>query len=159
MIPVIPTVYITDFFFWFNEVYPYESRTVYECTKITGIDDPDAGMKAAIKIKKQIPWGEGDPTDFPNDYTQNERTALEQLARGSCEHSPTIIDWKRELQDEHGVFPGAYIYYFLMTWVPGRKLYDPSFDFWKLPWEKRDKIRRSFRVALRFVFLLCNKAY
>ncbi len=31
-----------------TETYPYESRTVYACTKV---DDP--GMKAAIKVKKQ----------------------------------------------------------------------------------------------------------
>ena len=31
-----------------TETYPYESRTVYQCTKVG-----DAGVKAAIKVKKQ----------------------------------------------------------------------------------------------------------
>ena len=68
-------------------------------------------------------------------------------------------DWKFELQDEHGNFPGAYVFYHLMTWIPGRKLCEPGFNFWNLPWEKRDKIRRAFRIALTFALPpFCNEA-
>jgi hypothetical protein len=59
------------------------------------------------------------PSKLVNEYTTNEIFALKQLAKASCQSTPRLLDVKEERQRKHDAFPGGYVVYILMTFVPG----------------------------------------
>lgn len=76
----------------------------------------------------------------------NEHIALLTM---KCKSTPTLIAWKREIQDDLGFVPGGYIVYLVTKKMPGIRL---SLDtFWELSRDQRDEIRAAFKVAWLYV--------
>jgi hypothetical protein len=48
------------------------------------------------------------------------------------------------MQSEDDEFPGGYVIYILMTFLPG----NPPYGFWKLPREEKARIQKAFKEAL-----------
>jgi len=79
-----------------------------------------------------------------NENTVNELVALSQLGKTSCQFAPRLLDFKKELQREDDDFPGCYVVWILMTFLPG----SPPCDFWELPREEKARIQKAFKEAL-----------
>jgi hypothetical protein len=85
------------------------------------------------------------PSKTANEYTINEVAALRQLVKTSCQSAPRLLDVKDEKQSKKDEFPGGYVVYILMTFLPGY----PPWDFWELPRVEKARIQKAFKEALR----------
>jgi hypothetical protein len=84
------------------------------------------------------------PSKFIHEHTSTEIAALKQLTNASCQSTPRLLDVKKEMQSEDDEFPGGYVIYILMTFLPG----NPPYGFWKLPREEKARIQKAFKEAL-----------
>ena len=80
-----------------------------------------------------------------NENTVNELVALSQLKKTSCQSAPRLLDYKEERQSEDDEFPGGYVVWILMTFLPG----NPPYDFWELPRVEKARIQKAFKEAIR----------
>ena len=85
------------------------------------------------------------PSKFIHEYTLDEIAALKQLTNASCQSAPRLLDVKKEIQSEDDDFPGGYVIFILMTFLPG----NPPYDFWELPREEKARIQKAFKKAIR----------
>jgi hypothetical protein len=85
-----------------------------------------------------------DHLNWFNEYTTNELVALNRLAKASCQSAPRLLDVKKEIQSEEDEFPGGYVMYILMTFLPG----NPPYDFWELPRVEKARIQKAFKEAI-----------
>lgn len=89
-------------------------------------------------------------TETLDSIAQSEFDALKRLTEKRCESTPTLLGYKRDKQDDHGLVPGRYIFYPLMTRFPWIRLggsIEMNSLFWSLPDTTRDPIREAFKVA------------
>ena len=88
--------------------------------------------------------GRGTPADDVNIVTALEIDRLDTLTELGCTSTPSLIDYERQVQDSKMWLPGGYIVYILMELLPGISLD----NFWELPRQERDDVRKAFRTAL-----------
>ena len=88
------------------------------------------------------------------EYAQSECDALQRFTERRCSSMPHLLGYKKDRQPANAPVPGGYIFYLLMTELPGIRLGTHSIfnaPFWKLPDDTRDRIRREFQVAYGYV--------
>ncbi|KAF2751243.1 hypothetical protein M011DRAFT_455284 [Sporormia fimetaria CBS 119925] len=96
------------------------------------------------------------PAKFANVATVDEIAALKYFRKKDCHHAPQLLAYtdatlKRTddvVDNDLGMLNG-YIYYILMTKVPGRQL--DIYEFFKLPLAVREELRQSFKEALTYI--------
>lgn len=130
---------------------PGEARILYLCRR----KDPSTdlsnreGETFVMKIKAQWPGPQNIHHDGPSPLTNAELKSLQLFRDQRVESVPHLVTWKKAVQPYHGVFPGGYVIYTIMTLMPGKTLWD--LPFWGLPDEKREEIRLIFMKKLREV--------
>ncbi|RFU30078.1 hypothetical protein B7463_g6263, partial [Scytalidium lignicola] len=135
---------------------PCEAVAVYVAKQIEG---PCLGKEAIVKVRMEIPnilYPEFLPEDLEelkdvngfSVYTVEELNNLNRLTQAGCKSSLRLIGWYSEKQTEHMPLPGGYLVWILMEKVPGIT----PWDFWEMPREERDQIRKSFHEALMEVY-------
>lgn len=81
-------------------------------------------------------------------FANNEFTALKTLTRNRCRSTPTLLDYKKDRQDDTGLVPGGFMLYLLMNELSGVRLTD---SFRNFPAPERDQIWKEFRAAWEYV--------
>ncbi|KAL1978988.1 hypothetical protein VTN96DRAFT_7560 [Rasamsonia emersonii] len=87
-----------------------------------------------MKIYMQIPYAgsEFDPpehrqsqataTGHLTGFAASELSALKLLTEKACPSTPTLLDYKHDIQGPEGLVPGGFVFYLLMNKLPGRRL-------------------------------------
>lgn len=85
----------------------------------------------------------------------NEEMGLRTLTKLGCKSAPQLINYKREIQNDHGRVPGGFIVYLVTAELPGIRL--SSEEYWKFSKEKRQEIREAFETAYKYATdLICD---
>jgi len=122
------------------------------------VDDPDEEVLMRISMQISYLGSEFDlsgeratqASETLGSFAQSEFDALRCLTERRCKSTPTLLGYKKDKQDENMLIPGGYIFYLLMTRLPGILLgtsVELDSLFWTLPSTTRDDIREAFKVA------------
>ncbi|KAK2755100.1 hypothetical protein FQN54_006629 [Arachnomyces sp. PD_36] len=124
---------------------------------VTQFQGPEPGLKAMLRIRKQIPRDVYDPSQIEptDDYTLKEPYRLGDYAEMELDYlnhatkkgstcTPKLIDFHPEVQSESDCVPNGFLLYILMEKVPGRNLV----NFGELEMFERDQIRIAFAKAI-----------
>lgn len=127
---------------------PGEARILYLCRrKDPGTDLSGDNETFVMKIKAQWPGPQNIVHAGPSLLTSAELKVLQFFRDQGVENVPHLVTWKKTIQPYHGVYPGGYLIYTVMTLVPGQTLWD--LGYWGMTEEKRDHIRAIFMTKLR----------
>lgn len=109
-----------------------------------------------MRIYKQIPLIDTEPEDSTVRKEQAcgprkhvELGAMKRFTENGCTATPSLLVYQIGKQDEVDLVSGGYITYLVWEKVPGDPL--DIEQFWMYPYKKRQKIRKSFQKAYRFV--------
>ncbi|KAN0067302.1 hypothetical protein V8E54_014565 [Elaphomyces granulatus] len=86
------------------------------------------------------------------DTIHEEIQVLKLLTEKKSQHTPTLLGYKEEKQDNSGLVPGGYVCYLLWNLFDGIRLGTGSLinpPFWSLPRAERDEVRKGFEVAYK----------
>ncbi|EEP78733.1 predicted protein [Uncinocarpus reesii 1704] len=133
---------------------PAEIKAVFVCSKLGGPGPLEAVLKIWMQLsstsvpltKRDIFMG-GDIADWERglecDSGIGEQIALERLTQGQCTSTPHFIASKAAVQDGSMRFPGGFMYYLLMTKLPGIQVE----SFKSLSNRERSELRGAFQRA------------
>jgi hypothetical protein len=84
------------------------------------------------------------PAKDVNKVTAMEIDRLDDFTEAASTSTPKLLDFQRFLQGQDLWMPDGYMVCILMERLPGISLE----NFWQLPREERDQIRKAFQFAL-----------
>lgn len=128
---------------------PGEGRILYICKKINPATSQPEGDDFVLKIKAQWPGPQELYHEGPSPLTNAELRALQLFREKKIENLPHLIVWKKAQQGSHGIHPGGYIIYTIMTLMPGQTLWDMG--YWSLSDDQREAVIASFLIKLKDV--------
>ena len=111
---------------------------------------------ANLEAMQEYAYASDHPVMIPHEATSNELYALEHLRDTNCAYTPHLLEFQRDIIDQTFGFDlaveGGYVYFILMTKVPGKRI--DREEYWKLDPSKREQIKEAFKVAWTYVIPL-----
>ena len=132
-----------------RRILPILEERLKENTLLVSSNQEDQEAQEDLKYCLWDIQNATEPAEEAHKHTTDEIAALRHLRKVGCCYTPWFIDYGTDKvepgMDRHGMV-GGYVYYIVMTKVPGKKI--TAAWLASLPKKKRDEIRQAFKEAL-----------
>lgn len=139
---------------------PGEGRILYICKRIKGQptpQEPAMGEELVMKIKAQWPGPQNLMYAGPSEWTEAELKALQKFTDLKTTNVPHLITWQKTIQPHHGIHPGGYLIFVIMTKLPGETLWDMG--YYSVKEDERQEIQPIFMKKLQEIRRLNIQPY